>query len=341
MAELGSERARRELDRIAAAPGDPDAFFGALFALLGRLGLPAVGACWHLTDPETGLFTWTGYAGELPGDFAAALHNELMEDDVAKYADLAIQRDHVATLVHATGGRPRRSARFREQLSPGGFGDELRLAFVDRFGRWGSMGLFREEPFDDGERTAAAALVPHVAAALRRGIARATAAGDDAAPGVLVLDADDRVRSRDAHAVELLDGCARTGELPGALHILAAQARAAAARTRGRTLNADGAWLTVDASPLEDDEGAIALVVRPAPAPSLLDVRLRAAGLTDRERQIAVAVLRGDDTATIAAALHLSPWTVQDHLKAIFDKTAVRSRRAFVAHWALSVAGVA
>jgi hypothetical protein len=31
---------------------------------------------------------------------------------------------------------------------------------------------------------------------------------------------------------------------------------------------------------------------------------------------------------------------VQDHLKAIFDKTGVRSRRAFVARWAFEAAGV-
>jgi DNA-binding CsgD family transcriptional regulator len=73
-------------------------------------------------------------------------------------------------------------------------------------------------------------------------------------------------------------------------------------------------------------------VLRTAPAPSVLDVRLRAAGLTERERDIALALLRGDDTSAIASRLHLSPWTVQDHLKAIFDKVGVGTRGELVAH---------
>ncbi|MGE5408376.1 MAG: helix-turn-helix transcriptional regulator [Syntrophothermus sp.] len=340
------ERVLREVERLPAA-ADPDAFFGALVATLAQQGFEFAGACWHLTDPATGLFVWTGHRGELPGDFASALENEFLEEDVGKYAELAGRRRRAASLVSETGGEPRRSARFRRQLAPDGFADELRFAFADSFGRWGSLGLFSERVFAAGEQEAAVGLVPVVARALREGVALTTAAPAEGAPGVLLLDADDRVVSRDARAAELLDGAAATGALPGAVHVLAARARACGGPVQGRTRGGGGEWIGLDASPLDDGDptagggkGSIAVVLRPAPAHSLLELRLRAAGLTEREREIARALLRGEDTATIAAGLHLSPWTVQDHLKAIFDKTGVRSRRAFVARWALQAAAV-
>ncbi|UUY04188.1 helix-turn-helix transcriptional regulator [Svornostia abyssi] len=330
------EAASDLVERLALEPADPDRFFSALLDVLEEAGTTPVGACYHLTDPATGLFTWTGVRGELPGDFTAAVQNEYEQDDVAKYRELARRPRAATSLLDETEGRPEVSRRYREQLRPDGFADELRLAFADGYGRWGSMGLFADRAFTAAEVDLAGRLVPVVARALRLGVAVAAAQSRPEPGGFIVLDGDDHVVTRDERAGDLLGGEAETGGLPGVLHVVAAAARAEG-RATSSTLGADGAWLEVEASRLVDGAG-VALAVRPAPPPSLLELRLRAAGLTGREREIALAVLRGDDTKTIAGALHLSPWTVQDHLKAIFEKTGVRSRREFAGRWALAAA---
>jgi DNA-binding NarL/FixJ family response regulator len=53
-------------------------------------------------------------------------------------------------------------------------------------------------------------------------------------------------------------------------------------------------------------------------------------GLTKQEQTVTRFVCRGLSTREIAERLHITANTVQDHLKSIFDKTGVRSRRELV-----------
>ena len=76
---------------------------------------------------------------------------------------------------------------------------------------------------------------------------------------------------------------------------------------------------------------AIAVIIEePSPA-ELAPVLMMAYGLTKQEQSLTALVCRGLSTKELAGRLHITPNTVQDHLKSIFDKTGVSSRRELVA----------
>ena len=56
--------------------------------------------------------------------------------------------------------------------------------------------------------------------------------------------------------------------------------------------------------------------------------------LTARETAVVAALVAGVDTREVARTLHISDWTVQDHLKSVFAKLGVHSRRDALARLA-------
>jgi DNA-binding CsgD family transcriptional regulator len=300
--------------------------------------------CWPLTDPESGLAT--GGIGEF--DFAPSLPRlvalEEQGDVACKPALVAGARASVA-LSAATRGDLARSPRWRECLHPYGIGDELMTTCRDPHGCWGSVELMRDagdRPFADEEVRLLERLAPTLGAVVRRSVARSWTrpggAPASTAPGTLILDANFSRVAWTPALREWLTDLAPGAMLPPAVYELGARvltpaehAHGLPARVRIRTHT--GRWSVIEAAQLEgNDAGRVAVTIRAATGEEVFDVLCKAHGFTARERQLAALVRAGLATDSLARALHISSYTVQDHLKAIFTKTGLRSRRELVPH---------
>ena len=103
-----------------------------------------------------------------------------------------------------------------------------------------------------------------------------------------------------------------------------------AARCRVRTIH--GSWAAVEGAALHGAQaGGVAITIRAATPAESFDLLCRVHGLTPRERQLAKLAIDGLTTGEIAERLVISPYTVKDHLKSIFEKTGARGRRELLA----------
>jgi DNA-binding CsgD family transcriptional regulator len=98
-----------------------------------------------------------------------------------------------------------------------------------------------------------------------------------------------------------------------------------------RVLSASGTWVVLHGATLVGDgKRRVAVIVEPAHPARITPLLMTAYGLTEREQEVTRLVLQAASTSEIAERLAVSPYTVQEHLKNIFEKTGVRSRRDLV-----------
>jgi DNA-binding NarL/FixJ family response regulator len=173
---------------------------------------------------------------------------------------------------------------------------------------------------------------------LQRDLSTSTTQPRHRDPGLILLDEEDAVEMADATAAAWLDELHDDGHpLPLIVTAVARRARAIAAghtevAATARARTASGRWVLARGSMLRNGTHArTAVTLTPAGAPELAELIADAYGLTARERRVTELVAQGLPSAAIAARLHLSSYTVQDHLKAIFEKLDVSSRGQLVA----------
>ncbi len=305
--------------------------------------------CWPLADPET-LLPLSGLAEH---DFGPgvprSLELEYSGNDFAAKHVLGRRAKSAGSLDAETGGDLARSPRWDEVMRPVGIGDVATVACRDSLGCWGWIEAYRDvadRPFEQRDLDLLAEIGPGLAAALRRSVMDASngIVVEPSPPGVLVLDRDLKLVSSTAGARAWIDALpsaglfATWGMLPSVVYPAATLARlGTAARAHALLRTVDGRWVMVEASSLEGDRNAeIAVTLRAAIASETFDLLSRSCALSRRERQVVALLVGGRDTRAVAERLVISPHTVQDHLKSVFEKTGSHSRRELLAKLAAS-----
>ena len=129
-------------------------------------------------------------------------------------------------------------------------------------------------------------------------------------------------------------GCCKFGMLPSVVYPAAtlARSRNTAAGAHALLRAVDGRWVMIEAAPLEGhDEGEIAINLRAASATETFSLLCRTYALSERERAVVALLVAGLDTRAVTERLFISAHTVQDHLKSVFEKIGIHSRRELLA----------
>ena len=347
--QAAAERVRLEIQALAAAGLDLPTFGHAALDVLTR-AVPFSAACLAPADPATGLITgnlkWGGVGDEYDDQW---IFHEYEGPDPFNFQVVTGRPGGVATAMVETGGDLNSSARFTDLYHHWDVGDEARMALQSDGAAWGFLALFR-----DGSRSTFTGAEQEYLSGVRSALAVGLRAGTIASaatellpalqgPVVLVVDSADEIVRLSVGAAEglanLIGEPIGRSPLPFSVRALVGAARRfgqgqnpTIPRTRLRSRS--GHWLVGHASPLLSPDGSatdVVVTLEEARPPEIVPLVVAALGLTGRERDVVTLALQGVSTSEMARALELSSYTVQDHLKSIFNKAGVRSRRELLA----------
>jgi DNA-binding CsgD family transcriptional regulator len=349
---LTAERVRGDVEVLSRAGLELEDFLSEAVASLSR-AVPSVAVCIGTHDPATHMLTSARKYGDLlgqnehDGKFGQL---EYDSDEATSYRHLADAPIRALSMKQHTGGDVERSERMSELMVPAfSYYDELRVVFRENGRFWGGMAMFRgvDDPvFSAEEVEFMGGLGASFARGVRGGLLARMASADrvvvPAGPAVLVVGARDEIlQSSPAATARLaeLSSADHSADPFGVISALVGTARRAArgevqTAPSSRVRTASGQWLVLHASPLSglgDRDGEVVVTIEEARPPEIVSLVVAAFDLTPRERDVTQLVLQGVDTKEIAATLHMSTYTVQDHLKSVFDKADVRSRRELIA----------
>jgi DNA-binding NarL/FixJ family response regulator len=311
---------------------------------------------WLLTDPET--CVGSSPLAEVP------CPDELPEIIRAKYLSPTNRWTTLAPGRAASLARPGAGEQgagepgWRELLGRYGVRDVASVVFRDRSGCWGFLDLWRSSgTFQEPELALLGSALAPVVEALRRcqapmfaTPAAPSGTSEPPEPAVLLLSPSLRVRTQteaaEGHLRALLPTAEDRRPVPATAYNVAAQLLAREAGVDDhppstRVALGAGQWWTFRAARLgpgdlsgdqqPDQQADLAVTIERTGPRERLGLFCRAHDLTERESAVLRCLADGEDTRAVAARLHLSEFTVQDHLKSVFAKTGVRSRRVLLA----------
>jgi DNA-binding CsgD family transcriptional regulator len=334
---------RSRIERLAAGHGD----FSTVRAGLDRELRAAleydVGALSTL-DPATMCWTSCFVSGiDLdPGFEKVVYDHEFGAFELNSYAALARADRPVGRLSAITDGQLSQVGRFADLLQPLDATDEMRAVLRSHGACWGTLTLYRRRPksaFSADDEDILAAVASSIADLFRLTMLRAAVGANSGAqlgPGLLTVTTRGDICERTAGADAWLDEIDDRDRTPSVIASLAIAASKGNGLARAALPSRNGTWITLHASGLRNsssDSGVdrVAIIIEAARPIQLNDLVADAYGLTPREREVTVLITTGRANKEIAQCLGLSRYTVEDHIKAVFRKTAVSNRGSLVA----------